>query len=423
MHTRVADPEARRGGIEFAAGIATYNDAGTIGPLLQAIESGLAGSFPSGRFAIIHADAGSKDGTSDVARRAVPGDCLIQVQFELDPLSGPGVGGSIPPAAVRCFLGEARRLEAGGCVILDARGHRIPGWWVERLARPVIADGMDFVAPYYRQHPFDRAITSGIAFPLQRALYGRPVRFPLAGDFAASPRFIDAALAPPSWPVGLGGFGVETWLVTRALTGDFRVGQAWLGVKEPWGTEREGEESSGSDLSAVLVQVLGALFSELERNVGSWQKPRRTVAVPLLGSPLDGEPVPVAVDIKRAVDAFRLGQRSLEEVWRLVLPPASLLELSKLAQSPEGAFRLPDRLWARAVYDFALAYRLRVMNRDHLLAAFVPLYQGWLGSFALEMGDPDSDRAEQRIEELCSHFEVEKPYLISRWRWPDRFTP
>jgi glucosylglycerate synthase len=35
----------------------------------------------------------------------------------------------------------------------------------------------------------------------------------------------------------------------------------------------------------------------------------------------------------------------------------------------------------------------------------------------------DSGQAEDQIEELCMAYESEKPYLISRWRWPDRFTP
>jgi hypothetical protein len=63
------------------------------------------------------------------------------------------------------------------------------------------------------------------------------------------------------------------------------------------------------------------------------------------------------------------------------------------------------------------------MNRDHLLAAFLPLYLGWLAGFALELGDPDPVNAERRIEALCLRFEAEKPYLIARWRWPDRFNP
>jgi hypothetical protein len=75
------------------------------------------------------------------------------------------------------------------------------------------------------------------------------------------------------------------------------------------------------------------------------------------------------------------------------------------------------------VFDFALGYRLRTMNRDHLLRAFTPLYLAWAASFATEMQEARADEAERRLEALCLAFEAEKPYLISRWRWPDRFNP
>ena len=32
-------------------------------------------------------------------------------------------------------------------------------------------------------------------------------------------------------------------------------------------------------------------------------------------------------------------------------------------------------------------------------------------------------KVEARVEQLCLRYETEKPYLISRWRWPDRFSP
>jgi hypothetical protein len=129
------------------------------------------------------------------------------------------------------------------------------------------------------------------------------------------------------------------------------------------------------------------------------------------------------IDVRRALDGFRLGQENLREIWGLVLPPLTLLELKKLARLPDAAFRFPDALWAKIVYDFALAYHVRALNRDHLLAAFTPLYLGWLGSFVSEAGEVDGRMLETRIEQLCLRYEMEKPYLISRWRWPDRFNP
>ena len=84
---------------------------------------------------------------------------------------------------------------------------------------------------------------------------------------------------------------------------------------------------------------------------------------------------------------------------------------------------MADELWARSVYDFALAHRLRTISRDHLLRAVTPLYLGWVASYALEMENASARAAEQRFERLGQAFEANKGYLVSRWRWPDRFNP
>ena len=87
---------------------------------------------------------------------------------------------------------------------------------------------------------------------------------------------------------------------------------------------------------------------------------------------------------------------------------------------PAASFRLDDSLWATIVYDFALGYRLRVIAREHLLRSLVPLYLAWLASFIVEIRDRGEEDVEQRLERLCAAFEEQKPYLISKWRWPER---
>ena len=129
------------------------------------------------------------------------------------------------------------------------------------------------------------------------------------------------------------------------------------------------------------------------------------------------------VEIDRLVNSFQLGIRDLQEIWGLVLPPASLLELRKLARLPTEQFHIPDELWVRIIYDFALAHRLRTINRDHLLRSLTPLYLGWVASYAGELATAEENAVEHRLERLSLAFEMGKPYLVSRWRWPDRFNP
>jgi hypothetical protein len=175
------------------------------------------------------------------------------------------------------------------------------------------------------------------------------------------------------------------------------------------------------DLPTLLQQIVGPLFADVERHASLWQRVRASHSVTESGGEPGEAPAGTSPDPRPMVEAFQLGQRNLQELWSLVLPPVTLLELKKLSRQPLESFRMPDALWARAVYDFALAYRLRTLSRGHLLGAMAPLYLGWVGSRVLEVesGVPWVPRQEQ----LERAFEQNKPYLVQRWRWPDRFNP
>jgi hypothetical protein len=80
---------------------------------------------------------------------------------------------------------------------------------------------------------------------------------------------------------------------------------------------------------------------------------------------------------------------------------------------------MPETLWARVVFDFLVAYRLRTINRGHLLGALIPLYLAWVAGHINVVGSGTDSEA--HVEAVASAFESEKQYIVSRWRWPDRF--
>jgi hypothetical protein len=176
------------------------------------------------------------------------------------------------------------------------------------------------------------------------------------------------------------------------------------------------------DLSAVLAELAGSLFQEAEVCAAYWQRIRGSQAVPRSGNPLVVKDDPEPVDPRPMVESFVLGSRNLEEVWRLVLPPATMLELKRLTRLDAEQFRMPDALWARIVYDFALAHRLRRVSRTHVLGALTPLYLGWVASYTQEVGSATAQEADHRIEQLARAYEEQKPYFVSRWRWPERLS-
>jgi hypothetical protein len=171
------------------------------------------------------------------------------------------------------------------------------------------------------------------------------------------------------------------------------------------------------DINAILSLVTGSLFADIESKAAIWQRPRRVSPQRRALSDLprtDG-----AADVQRMIESFRFAYTNLQEIWSLVLPPNSLLGLKRLSVTDAAEFRMPESLWARIVFDFLIAFRLRTINRGHLLGALIPLYLAWVaGHINITTAGTSSER---HIEAVAAAFEADKPYMVSRWRWPDRF--
>jgi hypothetical protein len=99
------------------------------------------------------------------------------------------------------------------------------------------------------------------------------------------------------------------------------------------------------------------------------------------------------------------------------------MQWRRLTTMSQDGFRIADPVWARTIYDFAMGHRLRVIPRADLLRSLTPLYLAWLASFVMEMQGASAETMGARLARLRSAFEQEKPYLISQWRWPERFKP
>ncbi|QNI34311.1 hypothetical protein H7849_10685 [Alloacidobacterium dinghuense] len=328
-----------------------------------------------------------------------------------DPTSLPWV---IAASAQRAICSLAKEIDAKSCVVLHSDLAMLTPERLRLLTQPLLEKQCDLVFPVYPSRKFDGLLNHSILAPLTRALYGQRVRYPLAQDFACSTRMLQKLSELSA--VRERNEGVLLWPATLAALNGYQVCQANVDVLHATQTE-------GHELSAVLASVVGPVFAEMEAYASHWQRVRNSQTTASSGNIAqqitEGEPV----DTRPLVDSFALGSRNLQEVWGLVLPPVTLLDLKKLARCAPESFRMPDELWVRIVYDFALAYRLRTINRGHLMGAFTPLYLGWVASYVQEVAAKSPVAAEQRFEQLAKAYEDGKPYLVSRWRWPDRFNP
>lgn len=406
------------GPLEVIVGIPTYNNVATVGHVVQVAQAGLANYFGDRKALIVNFDGGSDDGTLEAVEQArTDAHALMTMRYPLDPvhrLTTPYHGLPGKGSAFRTLFQVAQAGQARALAVVDADLRSITPEWFNHLLTPVLSQGFDYVAPIYNRHKYDGTVTNSILYPLTRALYGRRVRQPIGGEFGISGRLASHFLKDEVWNTDVASFGIDIWMATTAVADNFKVCQSYLGAK------LHDPEEQGLDLSAVLVQVVGSVFNMMETHDVAWRNVLGSLPVPLQGSPLDGEPEPVSINLQRVLASFQQGVRDLLPVYEQVFSRRQLKELESCAAGPAEEFTLEDELWVSLIYDLALAYHRRVMDREHLLKSLAPLYLGWVASFARQTEEEAAMQAERRIERLCLVYEQLKPYLINQWPLPSR---
>lgn len=408
------------GATDILVGIPSYNNAGTVGHVVQAVSAGLAKYFPDRRAVLVNSDGGSSDKTRDIVAGTVIDHNHLFISDQqsvlhriITPYHGiPGKG-----SAFRTIFEIARQLNAKACAVVDADLRSIAPEWIELLLRPLLDEGYDYVAPYYLRHKYDGTITNSLAYPLTRALYGQRIRQPIGGEFGFSGSLATHYLDQHVWESEVARFGIDIWMTTEAIASGARVCQSFLGAKI------HNPKDPAADLSAMLTQVVGALFAAMEHHETLWSRQDGSFPVPLFGFRYEVGVEPVHVNLERMVANFQQGLTDLESVWRQMFAEDTLGQLRRLKNMSNNDCRISDELWVKVVYDAAAAYHKRVMPRDHLLKALTPLYLGRTASFVLATQGLTSAEAEHNIEILCQTFEQLKPYLIKRWAGLEPSTP
>ncbi len=293
------------------------------------------------------------------------------------------------------------------CASLGAPGLR-------DLASAALTTSADLTVPCYSLPPLGGLVNSSILYPLSRALFASRTRYPLAIDLALSLRMAQKLAVIAQRFIALNQSDAPLWAVSEATVAGMTIDEVDVG-------SRELPQPAEPDLNSILPFVTGSLFSDIDAKAAFWQRARVTPQGRRLPPATQTPGAEIAGEAAAMLQGFRLAYNNLQEIWALVLPPNSLLGLKRLSQLDGTAFRMPDTLWVRIVYDFLIAYRMRTLNRSHLLGALIPLYLAWVASHINMIATGTSP--ERHVEALASAFETDKAYLVARWRWPDRFNP
>jgi hypothetical protein len=401
------------GEIDILVGLPTHNDAKTIGPVVAAIQDGILQAFPRERAAILNADGGSRDGTSEMVASASIDDIQRRAlnRFTLRTLHSISTqygSSSARGTAFRTILAAAELLRPKACAVISPTSINIKPEWLPALVRPVYRENFDLTLPTYARHKFDGVLITNLLYPMTRALYGLRIREPYASEFAFSGRMGSQFLAQNAWNDDVARAGCEVRFTLAAIAGGFRICQSFLGMKPH-------VERQAADLVPALRQTIGVLFSSMEQTFSLWSVATGSQPVPTNGVEQQATLDPLRVNRKRLREMFDSGVAQLESVFQSILSPATLTELQNIAREGEDEFRYPAELWVKTIYEFAVAHRKAVINRDHIIQALAPLFRGRALTFLVENRNSSAAEVESHIENLCLEFERLKPYLLEMW--------
>ena len=400
------------GEVDILVGLHTYNDAKTIGHVVQVIREGLLRYFPRERAAILNADGGSADNTPELVQAASISDArqasTLHTLRTLHCISSRYAGHPSAGKAMHTIVAAADLLRAKACAVIAPRSSEIVPEWMDRLLRPIYRDHFDYVTPVYQRHHFEGILVTNLMYPMVRAAYGIPICEPRPGEFGFSDRLAGHLLGEDVWSQDVGRSGPEVIITMSALAGGYRMYQSFLGPKGH-------VEQQSSDLVHALRQTVAPLFWSLAKDYASWSAVREAQAVPTLGPNFLVTMDSARLDRKRLHHMFCSGVVDLEPVLKSILTPPTLAALQRIAATDEHRFDYSDELWVKAVYEFAASYHKSVISRDHIIQALAPLYRGRVYAFLEQNLNASEQELEHNLEVLCQTFERLKPYLLERW--------
>ncbi|MEA2040512.1 MAG: glycosyl transferase [Thermodesulfobacteriota bacterium] len=389
---------------EMVVCIPSYNEADSISyPTTQA-DKGLLKFFHDKSSVIINCDNNSHDNT----RQAFLGTPTDTPKIYLS--TPPGVKGK--GNNFKNLFQKVVDLQAKAVVVVDADLKSITPEWIKHLGEPLF-NGFSYVAPLYVRHKYDGTITNGIAYPMIRALYGRRVRQPIGGDFGFSGDLGKVYLEGKGWSQAVANFGIDIWMTTLAINEKVHICQSFMGRPKIHRTK-----DPGADLGPMFRQVVGTIFSMMRHFDLFWTKVKYSRPTAIYGFGLGEVEMPpkVNVDTENLLEQFYAGFEDYSDIWKEVLNESVYNKLLEISGMKKKIFNFPTDLWARVLFDMAVAYQDDTIDNAMMMDSLIPLYFGRTLSFVKRTSKMSIKQAEEAIEDDCMTFEMTKPYLVRRWK-------
>ncbi len=383
--------------VDLVVGIPSFNEADSIGFVVEQVAQGLREFSPHLNTAIINVDNFSEDGTKQAFLAAESGD--IPKVYLSTPQGVKGKGNNF----YNLFL-YLSSYQPKVVVVVDADLLSIRPDWAHRLAQPII-NGSDFVTPIYTRNEYDGTITNHLCYPLIYGLLGKNIRQPIGGEFAFSNRMMNHWRLL-EWGKNAHQYGVDIFLTAEALLGGFEIAQVVLGSKV--------HKPSAPKLGEMFLQVVDTLFTRLLDSKDDWEKVATGIETPPVHrctKHLD-PPQGLSIDYKGLKRQASQEFDATRDLVLEILPCKLAKQMLEMFQAQR--FRVSSSMWAKIVCYFLCAYDQAEdqSRRMEVVGALKSLYFARVVSFIWATLELDYVESEKRILRQAQIFRSHRSAMI-----------
>ncbi len=326
--------------------------------------------------------------------------------------------------SVRAILEIAKNLDADLLLfsvgMAGAQEAETEKCWLDSLLTP-IQGSYDMVLASLRRHSGIDSIAHMLAAPILESFYGCRVSDPLGGIYAIAHDFIEElAHEARFWGESISGYGIDFWLLTRALSWNKNICELNLGGEiAQYNLEKR---------NRIFYEITQTIFEAINRDSAIWLKDRLVIKVAdILARSEVRNPDMVNYPMLELLANFINGCSKNSTLLSSCLPPEMI---SEITENMADNFHISDRVWVAAVYNLLLHYIFEDQKTEDIISLLTAIYNGRIASYMEEMNNfsnhlPASLGAERnelmvrKMDSIRLHLNNEfwqaKPEFDRRW--------
>ncbi|MBF0274422.1 MAG: hypothetical protein HQK84_04230 [Nitrospinae bacterium] len=383
----------KMGKVDIVVGIPTNNNHETIENIIDNVSEAVQMHYRGMTALIIVADGGSTDDTRDVANAKTVNPYIEKMVTIYRGERGKS-------SAYKMIFESANFLNSRVCVIVDPASLSITTDWIKHLIDPVLIASYHYVTPLYSHNDNDVGLSDSIAFYLTSALMSKQVKTPTGGDYALSGQLLSFIVENNIWDNQTSSYGIDVWILLKAITEKFKICQSYLGLKEVLSNDRY------VFFEKNFVETVTTVFEIAVKHKEALLSFQESEPTEIYNSPVEyhGE-IKQSICYKECIILFKQGYAHFSPIWENILDKENYEEVKKAFQLNDENFIFEPRLLAKIIYSFARQYSSMDRYKNKVIQCLVPIYYAYLASLIKRTERCNTKQLEEEIRKDAEPFQ------------------